>query len=367
MAWSAPPANEAHPDQDQNISEENSDETPVPDIEAKMFGIKVIRRSNSNKIYLFDDPDGHQPSPGKLILLRREDEPIMAFRVLKTYPEEKRIAAKRIKKYGKHRLLGNDETYLALEKTSEIAPALPTEQDRSELKDLESKESDKIPGKITDEAKEKLGIQPFDKDLDAASSPPPPKEKDSKDGSIEPLDLEDEEDSHLAVAVEEVHPIDHNTQWLTAGFGFVRNRAPPSTGGYYYFSSGNLRYALNIGQMILMEKAHLQDSISLEGGFYLYKSIGFTPSQGDAYTVLSIIGNLRYNIFFSRRFGVFFYGGIIQNGIVSSSQSQDSARAALISTLPAFGTGLLFEVGPNWYTRADIGIDSISLNLVLRF
>jgi hypothetical protein len=29
--------------------------------------------------------------------------------------------------------------------------------------------------------------------------------------------------------------------------------------------------------------------------------------------------------------------------------------------------GLFFEMGPSWYTRVDLGLDSMTLNLLLRF
>jgi hypothetical protein len=328
------------------LTEEN-----LPDIEAKTFTVKVVRRSSSNKIYLFDDIDNRQSAPGRILLLKRETEPVMALRVLKNYPDENRVAAKRIKRYGNHRTLENSETFTAIEKISDIAPPEPTLEDQADLKELEEK-------------KTKLEIKAFDPELDGSSSQKPlPKEEETVDENDDELQSTEE---HLAVTVEDVATFEKNRHWITAGFGFIRNVNTPTAGGFYYFSSGNVRYGVNLGQLVFLDRPHLQDSLTLEGGFYLYKSINFV-SAGDAYTVMSFVGNLRYNIFFSERLGIFFSAGMMKSSVTSSSQGQSDVITALNSLLPVIGTGILFEVGPSWYTRIDAGIDTASLNLVLRF
>jgi hypothetical protein len=118
--------------------------------------------------------------------------------------------------------------------------------------------------------------------------------------------------------------------------------------------------------MVFLDQIHLQDSITLESGFYLYKSINFA-TQGDAYTILSIPLVLRYNLLFSEKFGVFIYAGINQNRVISNATGNSDVQAALTNFLPSGGGGILFQVGPSWYTRVDLGIDTIGLNLLLKF
>ncbi len=321
----------------------------LPEIEAKTYAVKVLDRSKSNKVYLLDDVSNQQPNPGRILLLKREDEKFMAFRVLKIYPEKKAIAAKRIRRYGRHRTLEVDESFVALEKVSDLNIA-PTSQDQSDLEELEGNSK-------------RLNVSPYDPDLDKGSSPLPENQeikKEDDEGEIDAANLAPD------MAIEETKVIDHNFHWLTAGIGFVKNNNPPSIGGSHYFSAGNVRYGVSLGRMLFLDQPHLQDSLAIEAGIYVYKTLNFAI-QGDSYSLVGIVGNLRYNILFSESFGVFIYSGIMKNSVTSSTQSQSSSLDALNSILPTGGIGLLFQVGPSWYTRVDMGIESVGLNLVLHF
>jgi hypothetical protein len=320
----------------------------LPDIEAATYSLKVLRRSNSNKIYLLESPSDPIPKTGRILLLKRETEPYMAFRVLKTYPEKKAVAAKRVKRYGNHRVLESNEAFLAIEKISDLDPPEPTQEDNADINEIEKKAG--------------LKVLPFDPELDAPSSPPPKSHEKEETNKDDPEEI----DSHLAVTVEEPQIIDHHRHWLTVGFGYVKNMAPPSTPGYYFFSSGNFRYAYTLGKILFFDRPRLQDSIALEGGFHLYKAINFAAAN-DSYTVTTLAATLRYNVQFSERFGIFLYGGVLYGFVVTSSQSQTAVTTSLNSVIPAVGGGLLLQIGPGWYTRLDAGFDSIGLGLVLRF
>jgi hypothetical protein len=139
-----------------------------------------------------------------------------------------------------------------------------------------------------------------------------------------------------------------------------------TTGDSYFFSSGSIRYGLNLGRRVLLNSSKIQDSVTLEIGFYLFKAINF-GTLGDAYTILSVPGTLRYNLMYSENFGLFFYAGILQPLVISASSASDLGLAALGATQIAGGGGLLFQLGPSWYTRIDLGIDNIGMALVLRF
>ncbi len=317
----------------------------LPPIEAQTFHLKVIKRSASDKIYLFEDLDTQVPTTGRILLLKAENESFMALRILKTDLNNKTVIAKRIKRYNNHYYLENDTVFIAIEKISDRAiSSLESQEDHVELEDFLHKTSG-------------LRIQPYDPELDLPSSPQP-----SNDGEDTPLSQKDLEarDSHLTVSLEEIQPIETQQHWLTAGFGYVRNNGPS---GSYYFSAGNLRVATNLGKMLFLNSPHLQDSLSIEAGFYLYKALNFS-TLGDAYTILNLVANFRYNLFFNQSFGLFFYGGIMQGYVLSASQTNSTS---LNSFSVAGGGGLLFQVGPSWYTRIDIGYDNIGLNLVLRF
>ncbi|MGZ3698009.1 MAG: hypothetical protein ACXWP5_07740 [Bdellovibrionota bacterium] len=117
----------------------------LPDIQARYYPVSVVRHSSSDKVYLLADTSDAKPRPGRILLLRKPDSPtdpayqIMAFRILRTYPEKKQFAAKVVKKYGDNRVLSDNSTYSAIEKLSDYTPPTPTPQDKADLKELESK------------------------------------------------------------------------------------------------------------------------------------------------------------------------------------------------------------------------------------
>ena len=347
---------------------QNSTTGKLPEIEAKTYSLQVVRKSHSNKVYLFKDINLQRPPEGSIVLLKLDDDPVMVIQVLKTYPNKNRIAGKWIKRYGHFKILDPDDIFLAVEK----------------ITDIQNFGSSEEAVKYTQEedAKDIKEIAPYDPDLDTPSSPNPqgntfkkatpnssPKENrhPSNDSSSSPDEaFNDDEDEHQGISVEEIHPIENSRHWLTLGFGYIRNNAPPATGGFYNFSSGNLRYGFNFAKFILFNKPGIQDSLTFESGFFLYKALNFIQGTNDAYTLISIPATLRYNLFFSSSFALFIYGGVVQSQIVTSNQGQ-TAAIVLNSTLPAGGAGLLFQIGPSWYTRAELGIDTINMGIVLRF
>ena len=132
------------------------------------------------------------------------------------------------------------------------------------------------------------------------------------------------------------------------------------------YEGGGVRYGLSLGRMVFLRRAHVQDSIAVEAGAFFYKIINF-QSQGDSYSVLPLVGTVRYNVLFGENFGIFFYGGVVQNTVTQVSAGDPDVQASLQRVLPAAGGGLLFRVGPNWNARADLGYDMVGLGLTLRF
>src|SRR4051812_27629486 len=57
-------------------------EPQLPEIEARSFDITVSKRSSTKRIYLADTPV-ELPRVGKILLLKRGDEPVIALKVLK--------------------------------------------------------------------------------------------------------------------------------------------------------------------------------------------------------------------------------------------------------------------------------------------
>jgi hypothetical protein len=158
--------------------------------------------------------------------------------------------------------------------------------------------------------------------------------------------------------------IERHHQQISGEFGFLRNNSVGgSTGGGYYIAGG-FRYGLTVGRMLFVKRANAQDSITLEGGAFIYKILA---ENNDAYTVVSFIPTLRYNIVLSDNFGIFFYGGAMINRVAAATNATDAGLESLTSILPAGGGGLIFQLGPNWDVRVDAGIDMLSAGLMLRF
>lgn len=361
---------------------------PLPDIEARDFSVRIVKRSKSAKVYLLEDVSDAQTRLGKILLLRRESNLVMAFRVIKLYPEKKQFAAKRVRRYGDIHVLDPDESYMALEKVGDVTLPPPTAQDKADLKELEGLEgispaaggaaanpetapvtgvpsTPAAPAATANSAGPETEAQPFDAELDSSTTPPPEGATDSE-ASTSKRASEDEEDplAHLGVTIDEVNPLDPNKQWLTGAFGFFRNSTPQGSGAY--FAGGGVRYAFTLGKMLFLRRAHAQDSIAAEAGVFYYKIINFQTTN-DAYEVMPLIGTARYTINFSENFGIFFYAGIVQNNVTRSSGGTEEVKAVLNAAFPAAGGGILFRVGPNWDARVDLGIDQASLGLVLRF
>ena len=337
-----PKAESPLPDKEDAGTNDDEDlEEKLPSIEAKTFPVRIVRRSNSNKIYLVEDPEDRKPEIGRILLLKKDIEPYMAFRVVKQYNDKKFLALKRIRKYGQHRYLDDAETFTAVEKIGDLHPPPLSKEDKNDLSEIEGDDSG-------------LKARPFDPEVDTGTSPPPKDEPPPEEETVD------------AYTLEEAQLLDKHTHWLTFGFGYIRNGAPAALGGSFYFSSANIRYGLTLGKLLLVKEPRIQDSVAAEVGIHFYKSLGFV-SLTDSYTVSSISLALRYNLYTSRTFGLFGYLGLDKGLVLSSNNGDAEALTTLGSLLPAVGAGLFFEIGPSWFLRFDIGLDQINANLVLRF
>lgn len=138
------------------IEKEEDDESlykNLPEIEAKTYEVRASKVSKSNRVYVFDDLEKREPRLGRIILVRKGDQPVKAFRVLKLYPERNQFAVKRVRVYGGHdKPLELQTNYIVVEKIADLQEeALP-------------------PPPLTDD--EKKDIQEIEEDL-----PPPPDEE----------------------------------------------------------------------------------------------------------------------------------------------------------------------------------------------
>jgi hypothetical protein len=112
-----------------------------PGITARTYPLTVNSRSSSGRLYMLDDRELQQPKVGKILLFKRGSSAAMAFRVLRTYPDEKKFAARVVKNYDPDRSLQAGEELTAVEKIADldVAPGANTPQEERELRELEAR------------------------------------------------------------------------------------------------------------------------------------------------------------------------------------------------------------------------------------
>jgi hypothetical protein len=354
----------------------------LPKITARTYSALIIRRSRSQRMYLIGGLGTELPQPGKIVLLKRGEENSMALRVLKQYPETREIAAKNVRAYGEVQVLEPGENLVAVEKLGDLAnipPPVPTAQDQADLAELES------PAVPPPPATEGAPPEPMP-EVDAPAPEPAPKAEEASDSAPSPvpppptrqgLSEEEEDDIDRQLEGLEVEETDDFTpwyQWFTLGAGLLSNNDFES--GVTRFVGGGARYQLDIGHRLIMDSGTAQDSLSLEGSLFYYSIVGYaeiTEEGGlDSYTVMPMMGSLKYTIWLGEEFGFFGYVGLVKSMVTVIEPpvaiiDEEDAVALLSSSFVSAGGGAMFRIGPNWYGRLDAGSDFIGAGIVLSF
>jgi len=351
----------------------------------RRFNVTLVRKSRSTRVYLFSQDlkkDPELSSRGKIILIKRDNTAVMAFRVLRAYGAKDQFAAKVLKNYRNGTPLAGD-TFLAVEKIgskSEIALSAMDEKDLQELEQPPEFEPDdpNLPSSDPNQTGDDQDLNQFevlayDPELDAGSSPPPTEFSGARNQLPDELDPYDER----SLIAEEITPLDPDPNWLSFMGALIRNpglernnTTTPVTAvesGSINVGGFGLRYGYTVADRIFLRDQEVQDSLVPEIGFYYYSITNYTDDQ-DSYTLLPVLGNFRYNLLAGETYGFFLYLGFMQNFVLSSENDRAGyGSESLGSTRLAMGGGLLFHVGPNWNVRVDIGIENIGAGLVLRF
>lgn len=385
------------------FADDTADATHLPEIEAKTFNVAVKKRSRSGHVYLFDRYDSEPLQVGRLVLLRDGDQPVMAFRVLKDYPEKNQFAGKWLRRYRGLQQLQPDQQFLAVEKLADVVAPPLTSQDKADLKELEGEALPAPPPSGAEAAPatpQTAPSTPPAPQATASPAPPGPEGQPPSTATNEPVPAESlpppapnpakshdaenlapeltaaderELDDLKSITAEELVPLDRDKYWATLGLGFFRNNGSTPSSKSGYLTGLDMKFAKTLKQYLYFKKKDLQDSIAVEAGLGYYKLISYAV-QGDAFTVVPFTVTARYNLLFSENLGVFGYLGFNKNFVASSSSPNDPSNAAvstasdqLNSFQPAFGVGGLFRVGPSWYIRTDVGYDLLGIALLLRF
>lgn len=316
----------------------------LPEIEALAFKVRVVRKTKSGRVYLFDDLSSHKPPQGKLFLIKQSQEPLMAFRVLKSYEDQSQFAAKQVRRY-QVPILERAQEYVAWQKIRDLhagpSNAPVSAEDQSELKELENAASNE---NIDD------GLSDAELARQLEKTPP---EKLNREEELTLKQLE----------IREYPELDRYSNWLSLQMAMLKNDSANKESTY--FTGGGIRYGLTIGKRIFAKETS-EDSMVIEGSVFYYKVLHYITTT-DEYTLAPWGVNLRYNLMWSEIFGFFLYGGFNYNFILASSGETGDGVAQLGGFAPAFGLGLLYTMGPHWQLRFDVGYDLIGIGLVLRY
>jgi hypothetical protein len=348
-----------------------SETVPQTEIEAKAYDLTTIRPSKSGRVYLFQKAEEGFPVDGKIILLREGDTPVMAFRVLKTYSATKKIAAKKLLPYEGFALLERGSKYRAYEKVGDkVAPVPPTAEDLKDLQELEGGNPESPPPASADASTPEIPPPPAE-DLavppaadvappatpetpPAAEPPPitPPAEATSEEGEprVRDLEMKDTENDEDEDDLGKFFP-----NFITVAVGLVFDGKVPGPNPKF---GGGVLYSRN-----------LDDTYAFEGGFYYFKSSGpaFTGGETITTTVIPLVGTIRYQKHYGELWTGYVYGGGMYNLIASNLGASKTQLAQMKTLNPALGVGIFLQTGPNWYLRLNLGLDTVSTGVVLRF
>ncbi len=371
----------------------------LPEIEAAVSHIIPTEMSKSGRVYRFKIKDGEAPRTGSIILVQHRSKPIMAFRVLKTEDDETGFVGKRVRRYDTERELKLQEEYLSAEKVANLFAPPPIENRfnpdaKPELdpiggKDLNPPSKD-TQFKLDPDAPPLLGdggptqgsgpknassgdsrdINQFDSDLDYGTSPRNLKRRgDEDEGAPEPDDGSDEDSESVIEETKIFNPYRH---MIGATIGSFRNMSSFSIPGdtHYGFS---LWYNRVIQKGVWIYNRKLQDSLAIEGGITHYSRVNYTGNN-DGYDLLPFKAEMVYSLHVSEKLAFLAHAGLQYNWIYSTDNvnpntfpAQRRALDSLAGIQPNLGAGVLYHIGPQWFLRADVGLDRLAIGLAVKW
>jgi hypothetical protein len=370
------------------FAEDVSEIAENKEIDAKAYDLKTIRPSKSGRVYLFQKMEEGFPVDGKIFLLRQGDQPVMAFRVLKSYPDTKRLAAKKLLPYEGFAKLEKNSEYRAYEKVGDkVKPVPPSPEDLKDLKELESGSLEELPSAPPGEGAPPAEVTPPPAEnpattelhepapgealagSDAGDIPPPPDdeklvpieekpaekpvEAPPEEPRDENLEMKDSEEEDEADEVGSYFP-----NFFTMETGLLLNGTVP--GPNPKFGAG-LLYSRTFGRSV-------GSAFAAEGGLFYYQSSGAIAGATISTTIIPIQGTLRYQHRYGELTTGYVYGGLQYPIVASNVGATKHQLGQIMVPSPAFGVGLFIQTGPNWYMRFNFGYDVLaSIGVTLRF
>lgn len=226
-----------------------------------------------------------------------------------------------------------------------------------------------------------MDVEKFDTDLDATTSPQniagrkakrPESREESTDEEI-PSELVEAKDG---IEVEEKNIIHPFLNGISVQVGSYQNMSGLLSAKYSGATSNSgfgASYSRLINRNVFFQHSNIQDSMSCEFGFAYYSRTNFTGNLDD-YSILPLRAEIRYDVHLSETFTPFVYGGLQYNFLLGSDNIdtkahpvENAALNSLTGVQPTFGIGLLFNIGPQWYLKGDVGFDRMIIGLSVKW
>jgi hypothetical protein len=387
----------------------------LPEIDAREFQSVPIKKSHTGRVYEFKTETAQLPKTGSVILFKdRSANPIMAFRVLQTDPTRNEYVAKRVRRYDQVGELTIGTHYNSTEKLAEvlekpevtpeprsapqvaaapvpIAPAapipvgsspvasapVPIAQNSVPADPLMSEPAPPVAA-VDNQLDAPVGAAPgapmnvedYDSALDQGTSPVTKADKAETKMEAGDEDADGDDDDSPVAKTERViiAPFDHT---ITVLGGYFSNLTNFSGSGGSYTGYG-LAYETILNRDLNFTGVAPQDSLGLEFGLQYYEAVGIAQ-HSDSYTLIPLRTELRYHLAFSSSFSLTGYLGA-QFNFIAASANVDTSKdpdASVVSKIqgfqPTIGVGFLYNLGPQWYLRADLGWDRIAAGLCIEW
>ena len=355
--------------------------------------------SKSGRVYLFSAAPNDLPKTGNLVLIQDHDKPAMAFRVLQTNTEKSQYIAKRVRRYDTTGELNPGQAYFSIEKVADLlalpAPDLapsptPVPTPMPSMTPVPEAAPESSPAEVpsgaeapsveeapaaTPEASEEnepnLEIYDYDDELDGGTSPRNLKQDRS---DVERTSSPEDDDGlpKTAAEIREIPEIDPLNNMISFSAGFFKNMSQMRFKGGTHNGIA-LEYSRTVARDLFVEGKSPQDSLSLDFGLGYYSRVDL-DQHNDVYKVAPIYAEFDYQLHFSETFAWLFYLGIEYNGILSTENvntttyPQDAETVQNIQGVQhTLGTGILYNMGPQWYFRVMVGWDRITAGLALKW
>jgi hypothetical protein len=211
--------------------------------------------------------------------------------------------------------------------------------------------------------KNSQSIESYDEELDSTTSPRNLKKKTPVEG--EEMEEETTTKGGRGPAIEEHEVLIKYPHMAGITVGSYRNISNFQWPGVN--SNGfTLYYNEIVDKGVWFQGYAPQDSLSIEGGLGYYSRMNLT-GLNDSYDVLPIRAEVLYTLQLNPTFAVLANVGAQFNWVISSDNASSEGLGQISGFQPNLDVGFLYNIGPQWYLRGDLGLDRIGIGLAVKW